>query len=568
METTDKYSCQVLADLLVAHGVEHVVLSPGSRDLPLMLAVHRTPRLKSTVVVDERVAAFVALGMASVSGKPTAVVCTSGTALLNYAPAVAEAYYRHIPMVVISADRPYHWIDQDDSQTIRQHGALEHIVKRSCDIPDARESGLDRWYAGRMINDALIEMQRGCPGPVHINIQLTEPLNGLAEKDGGQAARFIHYGAVQPMMMPDCLNEYAEKILHSPKVMIVAGFMSPELALEVTRSLQVIEQLPNVVILTESISNLKLSGAVQCIDMAVSGIPDSGKADFAPDLLITVGGALVSRFVKQFLRTNTPAEHWHIGHTRVLVDCMQAMTMHVDMSPDAFFSSLSALLEPEAVMHKGYATMWHDIYAAGLNWRDNFLSRCGWCDLEAFSLILPHIPEKCNLQLSNGTPIRYAQLMADMTHVNSVDCNRGVSGIDGSTSTAVGASMIYDGPTLLITGDMSAQYDVGALALKQIPDRFRMIVINNGGGGIFRFIGSTSAVEEREQFFGEAVVNLPLQQLAEAYGFAYFVADDAAQLRRMLPLFFASAGKSILEIRNLPQDQSAYHLRELLHMNK
>lgn len=568
METTDKYSCQVLADLLVAHGVEHVVLSPGSRDLPLMLAVHRNPRLQSTVVVDERVAAFVALGMASVSGKPTAVVCTSGTAILDYAPAVAEAYYKHIPMAVISADRPYHWIDQDDSQTIRQFGVLEHIVKRSCDIPDARESGLDRWYAGRMINDALIEMQRGCPGPVHINIQLTEPLNGQTEKDAASASRFIRYGAVQSMMMPGCINEYAEKVRHTPKVMIVAGFMSSKLASEVTSCLRVLERLPNVVILTESISNLKLSGAVQCIDMAVSGIPESGKSDYAPDLLITVGGALVSRFVKQFLRANAPTEHWHIGHTRVLVDCMQAMTMHVDMSPDVFFSSLAGVLKPEDASHKGYASMWRDIYAARLKWRDDFLSRCGWCDLEAFSQILPNIPGEYNLQLSNGTPIRYAQLMADMTHVNSVDCNRGVSGIDGSTSTAVGASMLYDGPTLLITGDMSAQYDVGALSLKQVPGRFRMIVINNGGGGIFRFIGATSAVDEREQFFGEEVVNLPVQQLAEAYGFAYFTAGDASQLRRVLPLFFASDGKSILEIRNLPQDQSAFQLRELLHMNK
>lgn len=165
MANTDKTACRILAELLTHHGVSRAVMSPGSRDLPLLIALGRSPHLLTEIVVDERTAAFTALGMATASQQPVALVCTSGSALLNYAPAVAEAYYRHIPLIIISADRPSEWIDQDDSQTIRQAGALANIVKRSYDIPDNCTTPVARWYANRQINDALIEAQRGCKGP-------------------------------------------------------------------------------------------------------------------------------------------------------------------------------------------------------------------------------------------------------------------------------------------------------------------------------------------------------------------------------------------------------------------
>lgn len=566
METTDKYSCQILVELLVAHGVKNVVMSPGSRNMPLMVAVSRCHDLRSTVVVDERVAAFVALGMAAASGIPTAIICTSGTAVLNYAPAVAEAYYKHIPLVVISADRPYQWIDQDDSQTIRQNGALSNIVKRSCDLPDVAYAGVDRWYSARVINDALIEMRRGCLGPVHINVQLAEPLNGMIECDSVPLAKTVRNCSQSYGPSSGQIRDLAMRIARTPKVMILAGFLSNDLAKAMNQSLGVLGQRANVTVLTESISNLSVPDAIRCIDVAVSGIEAEKGNDYAPDLLITVGGALVSRFVKQFLRTHSPSEHWHVGHTHSLVDCMQALTLHVDMSPDQFFKAICQCV-PDGCLHSGYSALWSGLYESRLSDRDRFVKQVGWCDLKAFSCILPEIPYNYNLQLSNGTPIRYAQLLADVTHVNTVDCNRGTSGIDGSTSTAVGAAMVSEDPTVLITGDTSAQYDMGALALRQIPRSFRMIVINNGGGGIFRFIKSTSAIKEREMLFAEPV-NFPVRQLAEAYGFAYFSVDCEAVLKSVLSGFWSSSDKAILEICGLPAEESAIYLRELLRINK
>ena len=180
--TTDKESCRILVSLLEKHGVGEAVVSPGSRNAPLMMALNASRSIRCTVVIDERSAAFIALGKASVTARPVALVCTSGTALLNYAPAVAEGYYRKVPLIVVSADRPVEWIDQDDSQTLRQYEALANYVKGNYNIPAECNAGTQQWYVNRMVNDALISATSGRQAPVHINIQLDAPLSGMVHQ--------------------------------------------------------------------------------------------------------------------------------------------------------------------------------------------------------------------------------------------------------------------------------------------------------------------------------------------------------------------------------------------------
>ncbi|MDE6489816.1 MAG: 2-succinyl-5-enolpyruvyl-6-hydroxy-3-cyclohexene-1-carboxylic-acid synthase, partial [Muribaculaceae bacterium] len=519
MADTDKTACRILAELLTCHGVSRAVMSPGSRNLPLLIALGRSSKIVTDMVVDERTAAFAALGMAVATGKPVALACTSGSALLNYAPAVAEAYYRHIPLIIVSADRPAEWIDQDDSQTIRQAGALANIVKRSYDIPDNCTTPVAMWYANRQINDALIEAQRGCRGPVHINIQLSEPLNRLTDEPlPAEAMRMIEMPQAHPCIDDSRLDELRYAMASSDKTMVIAGFMQPDpmLAEALTR----IAAMPNVAVLTESISNQHVDGAIECIDLTVSGIHDDMIDSYRPDTVITLGGALVSRYIKQLLRNHPPRRHWHVGHTPVTVDCLQSLTMRIDMNPADLFARLSSTIITDKAAESSYRALWQSLYARRIARRNRIVAALPWCDLAAFSEILPRIPAHCDLQLSNGTPIRYAQLLADLTSVNRADCNRGVSGIDGSTSTAIGAAMASGIPTLLITGDMSAQYDMGAMALRGVPSSFRMIVIDNGGGGIFRFIASTSGIAERERLFGDPV-NMPVAGLAAAFGWDF-----------------------------------------------
>lgn len=554
MDTTAKISCQILVDLLVANGVENVVISPGSRNAPLIIAMARCEKLKKHVVIDERSAAFIALGMANASGSPVALVCTSGTALLNYAPAVAEAYYRRTPLIVISADRPVEWIDQDDSQTIRQYEALANYVKGSYNIPDHIYDETTKWYVNRIINDAIINATSGRQAPVHLNMQFDEPLNVVINKPE-QQTRCINIVKAHKLLDNDGLISLAHRISEAMKVMIIAGFNAPDVKLN--QALKRLACHKNIVVLTETISNLKDKKYISTIDSVLNIMSEEEKQIAQPDIVITLGGALVSRHIKQYLRATRPTEHWHIGITDTTIDCFQSLTTRIDIEPGDFFSQINGKIVDN--YQSEYSLFWADIKSRAERIHKEFVKKAEWSDLKAFDIIFKSIPSKWNLQLSNGTSIRYAQLF-NTTKFNRSDCNRGVSGIDGCTSTALGASLVYDDVTLLISGDMSAQYDIGALSSNLISSRFKMIVIDNGGGGIFRFIKSTSHLPELEEYFA-AKTNLPVKCIAQGYGFEYFEASNEHQLKKTIKEFISTDNKPAILCVKTPTIESAEILK-------
>lgn len=529
---TTNLTSRTLIELLAAHGVEHVIASPGSRNTPLLLALNASEKLHTTVIVDERSAAFYALGLSTVSGKPVAIICTSGTALLNYAPAVAEAYYRKVPLIVISADRPMEWIDQDDSQTLRQFEALGNFVKNSYDLPSATSPDMP-WYANRMVNDALLTAMNAPCGPVHINIQIAEPI-GETEEIADEPARVIEMVTPREDLTVADSRLLGTRLASPTKVMIVAGFMSPDATLN--KALNKIAALPNFIILTETIANLHGDDFISDIDATLSAMSESQRTALAPDIVITTGGALVSRFIKQYLRTIRPKEHWHVGKSLTTIDCFRSLTTRVEMLPAVFFQQLASAMQPHRAP-SDYRRAWQVARDGARSIHQAFVSKAPWCDLKAFSTFMPLIPRNFNLQFSNGTPIRYAQLFTMRTY-HRCDCNRGVSGIDGSTSTALGASAAYKAPTLLVTGDMSAQYDVGALGSGMLTSRFKMIVMVNRGGGIFHFIKATRDLDIVGPCFDDPCL-FPAQKLAAAYDMEYFEADSEETLRNVMPAFIA-----------------------------
>ncbi|HRF67641.1 MAG TPA: 2-succinyl-5-enolpyruvyl-6-hydroxy-3-cyclohexene-1-carboxylic-acid synthase [Muribaculum sp.] len=559
MNTTDKVSCNIIVSLLVKHGIEEVVVSPGSRNAPLVLAMSKCAALKKTVVIDERSAAFIALGKASVSGKPAALVCTSGTAVLNYAPAVAEAYYRRVPLIVISADRPMEWIDQDDSQTLRQYEALSHYVKRSYNIPADCSADNMQWYTNRVVNDALLCAVSGRKSPVHINVQLDNPLDGMAcFNDTRWTSRDITRMSAQQRLSYDDMTRLIGRCGLSSKIMIIAGFMEPDS--ELLDALKRLAVRDNVVVMTETVANLHSDMFIGRIDATLSAMDDVRKYNMRPDIVITVGGAIVSRFIKQYLRTTDIKEHWHVGFTDDTVDCFRKLTVSVNIEPRCFFLDLAEALSEADTSHCNFRKEWHTVADEGERVHERYLDTVPWCDLTAMRYVFNNLPDGCNIQLSNGTAVRYAQLFSSSV-VARCDCNRGVSGIDGSTSTAVGASTVYNGTTLLITGDMSAQYDIGALAAPCITPKFKMIVLCNGGGGIFRFIKSTSQLEELDEYF---VVDrpFPVAKLADAYGFSYFEAYDKDTLAVSLLGFIAEKERPSMLALYTSSQLSAEVLRE------
>lgn len=556
MLSTAHASCNIIADLLTAHGVKHIVMSPGSRNAPLIIALTRRPEYECHTVIDERSAAFIALGMSIQSGKPVALVCTSGTALLNYAPAVAEAFYRRVPLIVISADRPEEWIDQDDSQTIWQQDALTPYVKRKCDICARIDFPNGPWWTNRMVNDILLEAIKGPCGPIHINVRLDAPLNAQSEYSPGDS-RTITMVSPHAKLAGVEANRLASEIASPHKVLIIAGFNAPDRLLN--RTLTRLASMPNITVMTESISNLHSPLFVNRIDSTLCRLSADQKETMRPDTVITLGGAIVSRHVKDWLRETHQLNHWHIGSSHTTVDCFKHLTTRINMDANDFLAPIaSALLRHQAP--SDYSALWRDasIHAASVH--DLYIKTAPWSDLRVMDYIFTHLPRQCNLHLSNGTPIRYAQLM-DRPGILRSECNRGVSGIDGCTSTALGASAVHDGLTILISGDMSFQYDIAALSSRLMNPRFKMIVICNGGGGIFRFIQATSCLPETDARFAVGT-NLPLHDLCRGYNLAFYESSDMLSLKQTFRDFIAVTDRPALLAVHTPPQQSADVLKE------
>lgn len=532
MYTSCKYTARLLADALYEYGVRDVVVSPGSRNTPLILALEATELLRKHIVIDERSAAFAALGMSLQGGRPVACICTSGSAVLNYGPALAEAFYRCVPLIVISADRPLEWIDQDDSQTLHQHRVLDNIVKASYDI--AVDEATTAVYVNRILNDALTMAISRRRGPVHINMQFGEPLGETVDcADSG-------FRLVSHHCTGSCSVELPEPEYN--RIMIVAGFHSPDG--EYSQLLYKLRTECGMAVLCEAQSNVDGIGAAPALKAL--GHHESA-VDYAPGLVISTGGGVVSKELKRYLRETPLSEHWYVGYGDYAVDCYRRLTRRFDMDEKTF---LKALYKRYSSGPKSdFGERWSKLHDEGTEIAREYTCRVPWSDMVAVRMLLESCPESegRTLHLSNGTAVRYAQYCSGAGW-RAVECNRGVSGIDGSVSTAIGAA-VAGGKVLLICGDMSAQYDMGALAMTEIPDDFRMVVLDNSGGGIFRVIGSTAGMcgEMRERYYS-GNINLPLRQLADGFGFDYYEVASAAELRMQYPRFLGAPRKAIMRV--------------------
>jgi 2-succinyl-5-enolpyruvyl-6-hydroxy-3-cyclohexene-1-carboxylate synthase len=565
-----KYSSIPLAHTLVtlcrSFGIKQVVISPGSRNAPLILGFASDPYFECFSIVDERSAGFFALGLSQQSQKPTVLVCTSGSALLNYYPAVAEAYYSRIPLIVISADRPPYKIDIGDGQTIRQTGVLEKHIGYEAnllqDVTHATEA--IRWDPGAQpgTREALEKLQIKRQGhnerrisralqialgeglPVHLNAPFEEPLYGTLEEP-----------EFTPMMVssdPPSPKAQDWESLITPwskarKKMVLIGSMHPG-----SLGQEALERLAgddSVMVLTETTSNAHHSGFFPSIDsiMAPLEISESGTEhfhDLRPDVLLTFGGMVVSKKVKQFLRKYRPATHWHVDPHRA-PDTYYCLERHIRMSPGEF---LDEFLPRVPKGDSAFKAPWKRYRLRYEEKRAEYLRRIPFTDMKAFSGIIDAIPPGTQVQLANSSPVRYAQLF-DMQGDSPVFCNRGTSGIEGSTSTAVGASVNAGQPVLLISGDLSFLYDSNGLWNRYLRPDFRIIVINNQGGGIFRILPGKLEDKTFETFF-ETVQEGSVRSLCQQFGILYSEASDESDLSRELDSFFAPCGSPrLLEVK-------------------
>lgn len=533
--TTSFERIQILTDLFKQHHVKHIVFSPGSRNAPLVIGFRNDNYFETKTVIDERSAAFIALGMAQQLQEPVAICSTSGSATLNYAPAICEAYYQKIPLLILTADRPPEWIDQGEGQSINQHAIYHNYIEGSFNFP-VDENPDTSWQAGRITNEA-INLSKKSSRPVHINLPFREPLYQTGSSTSKR--KKTELCKIERIIGEDEIIKIANKWNQSQKKLILCGLMPQNDSLN--EALSSFSKDPSTIILTETTANLQADNFIPCIDRTLERI--IGEPQMIPEIVVTIGGPIISKKIKSLFRKYNPSEHWHIEPTEATMDVFTSLTKIIPVDPAYFFNTLK---DKTQIIQSSFQKIWMDQYHQSKKNHDDFIKSIEWSDLKAHQLIHEHIPEKANFQMGNSTAVRYVQLFEYKKDIQ-FNGNRGVSGIDGSTSTAMGAALVNDKLTLLVTGDLSFVYDINAFWNKTHPDNLKIIVVNNNGGGIFKIIpGPFSTPYGKEHFEAENPANL--KHLAQAHNIEFLSANDIETTNKALKDLFNSRSTCILEL--------------------
>lgn len=517
---SDKRNIQELVALLIAHNVRKIVLCPGSRNAPIVQTLVNHPYFNCTAATDERSAAYIALGLALNGGEPAAVCCTSGTALLNMHPAVAEAFYQQVPLVVISADRPAEWIGQMDGQTVPQPDAFKSLVKYAVNLPDVRTDS-DLWYCNRLINEALLALYHHGRGPVHINVPISEPLFEFNTTELPQVRVIRRYDGLNIYNQSydelfERLNSYDKRMMIAGQQMMIYMFDKP-----VARALN-----KNFVWLTEYLGNKTTGGtAIQNFDALLYSLHDKEKERYRPELVITYGGHIVSKRVKQYLRENPPKEHWHVAADGKVVDLFGVLTTVIEMTPFEFLDRIAPHIEKV----KGeYNQLWEN--------KSSSLAQpeLSYSSMGVVGQIIGKLPVPSALHLANSSVVRYAQLFK-LSHEVEVCCNRGTNGIEGSLSTAIGYAMASDKLNFCLIGDLSFFYDMNAIWSSNFGSNFRILLLNNSGGEIFK--GLPMNLTGNAERFVRATHSTRAEAWAKERGFNYLSATNQEELNDVLGEF-------------------------------
>ena len=558
---------QTVVTLCKTHNIKHIVISPGSRNAPLTIGFTYDDFFKCYSIVDERCAAFFALGIAQQIQEPVAVVCTSGSALLNYYPAISEAYYSQIPLVVLSADRPKHLIDIGDGQTVKQENVYgEHVLYSAnlkLDLKEEDKSGKEnelpifknienklepflglqkniQSYNESEIHEALT-ISNFKSGPVHINSPFDEPLYETVGELSIKPELFKFKNRIEKI--DDFEIESLLDVWQCAKrKLILVGVLQPNSIEE--KCLQKIADDDSILVFTETTSNLHHPDFFPGIDKIIAPLDDEGFKKLRPDILLTFGGLVVSKKIKVFLRTHKPLHHWHVDLFSAN-DTFFCLSQHIKLSPNTFFNAFV----PEVTQHikSDYKANWFVVRQKRRKLHDAYLKTIPFSDFSVFNSLLKSLPKQSQLQVGNSSTIRYTQLF-QLPKSIEVFCNRGTSGIDGSTSTAIGAAVVINRRTTFITGDLSFFYDSNALWNNYIPINFRIIVVNNEGGGIFRILPGHKNTDNFDTYF-ETKHHLTARHLCEMYGFEYHKASDESSLEKELESFYDISKKpKLLEV--------------------
>ncbi|MCF0055487.1 2-succinyl-5-enolpyruvyl-6-hydroxy-3-cyclohexene-1-carboxylic-acid synthase [Dyadobacter sp. CY356] len=550
-----------LAEVCYAQGIRHVVISPGSRSAALTLAFSRHSGFEKHVVMDERSAGFIALGMAQQLSQTVVLICTSGSAAYNYAPAVTEAFFQQISLLILTADRPQEWIHQLDGQTIYQSEIYGKHVKKSFTLPSDYGHKDARWLINRTANEAAILTQSKPFGPVHINIPIREPFYPGAEEELSPSSdiRVIKKINAESTLSVETWHELLNDWDDAERILIAGGqhHNSEELNLALSK---ITEEL-DVPVVGDSISNQK--GDQSFITFQDLFLADADTEKLRPDLLITYGLSFISKAFKQFLQKNPSVRHWHISEDSHVVDTFFSLTQIIPVAPEYFFGNLFEQIDYQLFVQgsdpendSSYKRTWNGYNLKAQSLSTEYLQNLSVLnDLTSVNLIINSIPAGAQLHIANSMPIRYVNALGNGVSHLEIYANRGTSGIDGCVSTAIGAALVNEKSTFLLVGDVSFLYDRNGLLIQPLPDNLKIIVLNNSGGNIFRMIDGPASLPELDNYF-ETRHPFTAKRTSEDSKIEYFQAMDFDGLKTELLKFLKTDNIALLEVFTDPAENA------------
>jgi len=540
--------------LLKEYGINQIVISPGSRNAPLIQTFSSDSFFECHTVVDERNAGFYAIGIIQCAQRPVAVCCTSGSALLNLAPAVSEAFYQQLPLIVVSADRSPEWIGQMDGQILPQPNAFGSLSRKSVNLPEIKND-TDEWYCNRLINEALIACTANICGPVHINVPISEPLFDYSEENLPKV-RKINYPT--PVKTIDIIP-FAKKWSNSKKRLIIIG-QQPKNN-EFVKTLELLAEKSDCIILNEHISNCINDNYISNFDALLYALEEDKVADYKPDLVIYTGGHITSKRLKHFLRQNKPEVFWYISNASDVVDTFQSLTNLVEMQPHNFFKNLSENIEEEK--DKPFYNLWKSFSEKIASPENNI----PFSDLFVTGQFIKLLPENSKLHLASSSTVRNAQLF-DLKQSIEVYSNRGVNGIESTLPSVIGFASVYKGIVYLIIGDLSFFYGLNSLWNISHIKNLRILLVNNGGGGIFHLLPGLNKSSSLKEYVS-AGHNTQAEKWIEASGLHYISASDKDELENGLSLLMNEEfGQSIIMEAHTDMETSKNVFREYYHKIK
>lgn len=536
----------------VSHGVTLAVISPGSRSAALSLAFERHPEVKTTIAIDERTGGFLALGMAQQTRKAVALVCTSGSAGYNYAPAVVEAFFQHIPLLVLTADRPPEWIGQQDGQTIYQHELFGKHCKASYSFPVDVQHPDTEWYANRILNEAILTAERYPQGPVHINIPIREPFYPMAEEPFVfSSKRKLTVFVGDKKLTVNQWHTLQDSWESAERILIAVGQHSP--SPELTEILMRMSEEWHIPVVSEAIGNVRGEGVISHQDFILA---NTANPKFVPDLLITIGESFISKNLKKYFRVHQPAQHWHVDASEAWVDTLQTLTTSIQVEPVYFFQTLFEDLDyqhftsgDEPTVDSGFQEYWQGAARVVKTRLHSFFNTYHtWSELRAVFWLLEQLPAYAQLQVANSLSVRYVNMFgSQLKETVEVFANRGTSGIDGCVSTAMGAAMVSATPVYLLVGDVAFLYDRNGFLIENLPANFKIILLNNSGGSIFRMIEGPRAQPELLRLF-ETQHAFTAERTAADANVGYWSAASWEELTASWPVFSAHPHCGLLEL--------------------